>query len=46
MDRSVGEERGALVFVGVLSASNYTFVDVTASRSLCDWMASHARCDS
>ncbi len=43
MDRSVGEERGAMVFVGVLGASNYTFVDMTASRSLRDWTASHAR---
>ncbi len=32
-----------MVFVGTLAASNHTFVDVTASRSLRDWTASHAR---
>ena len=29
VDRGTGEVRGALVFVGVLGASNHTFVDVT-----------------
>ena len=32
-----------MVFVGVLGASNYTFVDVTRSRSLPDWTMSHVR---
>ena len=43
VDRSTGEVRGAMVFVGVLGASNHTFVDVTWSRSLPDWTASHVR---
>ena len=33
VDRSTGEERDAMVFVGVLAASNYTFVDVTRSTT-------------
>ncbi len=32
-----------MVFVGVLAASNYTFVDVTRSRTLPDWTMSHVR---
>ncbi len=43
VDRRTGEVRDAVVFVGVLAASNYTFVDVTLSRSLPDWTASHVR---
>ena len=43
VDRSTGEERGAMVFVGVLGASNHTFVDVTRSRGLPDWTTSHVR---
>ena len=41
VDRKTGEVRDALVFVGVLGASNYTFVDVTWSRALPDWTMSH-----
>ncbi len=43
VDRKTGEVRDAMVFVGVLGASNYTFVDVTRSRSLPDWTMSHVR---
>ena len=43
VDRETGEVQGAMVFVGVLGASNYTFVDVTRSRSLPDWTMSHVR---
>ncbi len=43
VDRSTGEVRDAMVFVGVLGASNYTFVDVTRTRSLPDWTMSHVR---
>lgn len=43
VDGESGEEREAAVFVGVLGASNYTFVDLTASRTLPDWTASHVR---
>ena len=42
-DRSTGEIHAAKVLVGVLAASNHTFVDLTLSRSLPDWTASHAR---
>ena len=34
VNRSTGEVCDALVFVGVLGASNYMFVDVTWSRAL------------
>ena len=40
-DRETGEIRQAKVFVGVLAASNYTFADLTPSRSLPDWTAWH-----
>ena len=36
-DRRTGEIHDAKVFVGVLAASNYTFADLTLSRSLPDW---------
>ena len=42
-DRRTGEIHEAKVFVGVLAASNHTFVDVTLTRSLPDWTASHVR---
>ena len=32
VDPETGEVQGAMVFVGVFGASNYTFVDVTWSR--------------
>ena len=41
VDRSTGEVCDAMVFVGVLGASNYTFLDVTWSRALPDWVMSH-----
>ena len=43
VDRKTGEVQGAMVFVGVLGASNYTFVDVTRSRALSAWTMSHVR---
>lgn len=42
-DRRTGEIQEAKVFVGVLAASNHTFVDMTMTRSLPDWTASHVR---
>ena len=42
-DRRTGEIHEARVFVGVLAASDHTFVDVTLTRSLPDWTASHVR---
>ena len=41
--RHKGVTLEAKVFVGVLAASNHTFVDVTRTRSLPDWTASHVR---
>ena len=43
IDRGTGEVRDVMVFVGVLAASNYTFVDLTWSRALADWTLSHVR---
>ena len=43
VDRCIGEVRDAMVFFGVLGASNHTFVDVTWSRTLSDWPMSHVR---
>ncbi len=43
VDPSTGEVRDAMVFVGVLGASNHTFVDVPWSRTLPDWTMSHVR---
>lgn len=40
---STGEVRFAQIFVAVLGASNYTFVEATWSQSLPDWLGSHAR---
>ena len=42
-DRRSGEVHEAKVFVGVLAVSNHTYVDVTLTRSLPDWTASHVR---
>lgn len=39
-----GEIRPAQVFVAVLGASNYTYVEATWSQRLEDWTMSHARC--
>lgn len=43
VDPDTGEERDASVFVGALGASSYTFVDVTWTRTLPDWISSHVR---
>ena len=42
-DPLTGEVRRAQIFVGVLGASNYTFVEATWSQSLPDWIGSHKR---
>ena len=42
-DRRTGEVREAQVFVGVLGASNFTFVEATWTQQLPDWTASHVR---
>lgn len=43
IDPETGEVREAQLFVGVLAASNYTFLDVTWTRTLPDWTGSHIR---
>jgi transposase len=43
LDRHTGEERGAQIFVAVLGASNYTYVEATSTQALADWLASHVR---
>lgn len=43
IDRETGEVRTAQIFVAVLGASNYTYVDATWTQSLPDWIASHVR---
>jgi transposase len=43
VDRHTGEIREAQVFVAALGASSYTFVDLTRTRSLPDWISSHMR---
>jgi transposase len=43
IDGATGEVRQAQVFVGVLGASNYTYVEATWTQALPDWIASHIR---
>ncbi|MFW2388514.1 MAG: IS21 family transposase [Polyangiales bacterium] len=43
VDPETGEIREAQIFVAVLGASNYTFVDVTWSQKSEDFLASHQR---
>lgn len=43
IDGATGEVRQAQVFVGVLGASNYTYVEATWTQGLPDWIASHTR---
>lgn len=42
-DANTGEVQRAMIFVGVLGASNYTFAEATLTRSLPDWIGSHVR---
>jgi transposase len=43
LDDSTGEIRTAQIFVAVLGASNYTYVEATWSQSLPDWIGAHTR---
>lgn len=43
IDRETGEVRAAQIFVAVLGASNYTYVEATWTQSLPDWCGSHVR---
>jgi len=44
VDRRTGEVREAQIFVAVLGASNFTFVEATWTQGLPDWIGSHRRC--
>jgi transposase len=43
IDRETGEVRAAQIFVAVLGASNFTYVEATWTQSLPDWCGSHVR---
>jgi transposase len=43
IDAETGEVRPAQVFVGVLGASNYTYVEATWTQGLPDWIGAHVR---
>ena len=43
VERCTGKIQPAYLFVGVLGASNYTYVEATLSRRLPDWLQSHVR---
>lgn len=42
-DMHSGEIRQAQIFVAVLGASNYTYIEATWSQQLPDWIGSHVR---
>lgn len=43
IDSATGEVRAAQIFVAVLGASNYTYVEATWTQSLPDWLTSQVR---
>lgn len=43
LDPTTGEIHEAQIFVGSLGASQFTFVEATASQGLADWIQSHVR---
>src|SRR5499426_4122754 len=43
VDRHSGEVHEAVIFIAVLGASNYTYVEATWTQSLPDWIGSHVR---
>jgi transposase len=42
VDTRTGEQHESQVFVGCLGASNYTYIEATASQTLREWLTSHA----
>lgn len=42
-ERTTGTPRPAQIFVAVLGASNYTYVEATWTQTLPDWIGSHVR---
>jgi transposase len=43
MDGTTGEVHSCQLFVAVLGASNYTYVEATSTQRLIDWIGSHVR---
>jgi transposase len=43
VDRLTGEVRQAQIFVAVMGASNFTYVEATWTQSLGDWIGAHTR---
>jgi len=43
INSQTGEIKNAVIFVGVLGASNFTFAEATLTRRLPDWLGSHTR---
>ena len=43
MDARTGERTEVEIFVAVMGASNYTYVEATATQRSADWIASHVR---
>jgi transposase len=43
VDPTTGEVNQAQIFVAVLGASNYTFIEATLTQKLHDWIGSHVR---
>jgi transposase len=43
VDRLTGETREAQIFVAVMGASNFTYVEATWSQGLADWIGAHTR---
>jgi transposase len=43
VDAATGEVQTAQIFVAVMGASNYTYVEATFTQKLPDWIASHVR---
>src|SRR5260370_37265979 len=43
VDRATGVVREAEVFVAVLGACNYTYVEATWTQKLADWIEAHVR---
>ena len=41
VDRLTGETRQAQIFVAVMGASNFTYVEATFTQGLADWIAAH-----
>ena len=44
VDRHTGEVQQAQIFVAVLGASNFTYVEATRTQGLADWIGAHRRC--